>query len=341
MKARPSFSASGSSGRTSSATTPPACTLTASGTNSPCNASFTLFATARPALSCASAVEAPRCGVATTLSKANSGEEVHGSLAYTSTPAPPTRPSASASARACSSTRPPRAALTIRTPGLTMESSFSPISPTVSGVFGRWMEMKSLSRSSSSRPTRRTPSCAARAGWMYGSYAISRVPNAAMRCANSTPMRPRPTTPTVLPWISTPVYFDRFHSPALRAALALAVFRATASSRATACSAAETMLEVGALTTMTPRAVAAGTSTLSRPDACPGHDLQTRRGGDRLGVDLGGAADDDGVGLGERGEQGRAVGAVDVPDVEVVGEHLDGGGGEFFGDQYDRSHWSS
>jgi hypothetical protein len=32
-----------------------------------------------------------------------------------------------------------------------------------------------------------------------------------------------------------------------------------------ACSAAETMFEVGALTTITPRAVAAGTSTLSSP----------------------------------------------------------------------------
>ena len=84
----PSFSASGSSGRTSSSTTPPACTFTASGTNSPCSASLTLRATASPALSCASAVEAPRCGVATTLSKANSGDAVHGSLTNTSMPAP-------------------------------------------------------------------------------------------------------------------------------------------------------------------------------------------------------------------------------------------------------------
>ena len=41
--------------------------------------------------------------------------------------------------------------------------------------------------------------------------------------------------------------------------------RATASSRPTACSAAEMMLDVGALTTSTPCSVAAGTSTLSRP----------------------------------------------------------------------------
>ncbi len=105
----------------------------------------------------------------TTLSNSKSGEATHGSLLNTSMPAPPTRPAAIASARACSSTRPPRAALMMRTPGLTVASSFAPINPTVSGVLGRWIEMKSLSRSSSSRPTRRTPSAAARAGWMYGS----------------------------------------------------------------------------------------------------------------------------------------------------------------------------
>src|SRR3954464_11254066 len=41
--------------------------------------------------------------------------------------------------------------------------------------------------------------------------------------------------------------------------------RAAASSRATACSAALTLFDVGELTTMTPRSVAAATSTLSRP----------------------------------------------------------------------------
>ena len=41
--------------------------------------------------------------------------------------------------------------------------------------------------------------------------------------------------------------------------------RACASRRAMACSAADKMLDCGALTTMTPRAVAAAVSTLSRP----------------------------------------------------------------------------
>ncbi len=200
-----------------------------------------------------------------TVSKANRGDSVSGSVSKTSSPAPATRPSAIASASARSSTRPPRAAFTMRTPGLTVASSFSPIRPTVSGVRGRCTEMKSLSRMSSSSPTSRTPSCAARAGCTYGSYAIRSVPKAAIRWATSTPMRPSPTTPTVLPCTSTPVYAERCHLPALSAALALAVCRAVVSSSATACSAAEMMLLVGAFTTSTPRAVAAGMSTLSSP----------------------------------------------------------------------------
>ena len=62
-----------------------------------------------------------------------------------------------------------------------------------------------------------------------------------------------------------PVYFERFHSPFFSAACAGETWRAAASISATASSAAETMLEVGALTTMTPAWVAALTSTLSRP----------------------------------------------------------------------------
>ena len=105
----------------------------------------------------------------TTPGSPNSGLSVVGSVAKTSMPAPATCPDRIASASAASSTRPPRAALTIRTPGLVSASSRAPIRPTVSGVFGRWMVMKSLSASSSSRPTSRTPICAARAGCTYGS----------------------------------------------------------------------------------------------------------------------------------------------------------------------------
>src|SRR4051794_23072379 len=78
-------------------------------------------------------------------------------------------------------------------------------------------------------------------------------------------MRPRPTTPTVLSVTSTPMNFDRFQAPSRREASAAGICRAAASSSATACSAALTMFDVGALTTMTPRSVAAATSTVSSP----------------------------------------------------------------------------
>ncbi len=71
--------------------------------------------------------------------------------------------------------------------------------------------------------------------------------------------------PTVFSYSSTPVYLLRFHSPPLSDLSAAGTRRAAASSRATASSAALTMFEVGAFTTITPAWVAALTSTLSRP----------------------------------------------------------------------------
>ena len=91
------------------------------------------------------------------------------------------------------------------------------------------------------------------------------MPKARARWATRAPTRPRPTTPRVLPWSSTPSHLERSHFPATRAAWAWGMLRAWASSRAMACSAAERMFDWGALTTITPRSVAAATSTLSSP----------------------------------------------------------------------------
>src|SRR6266508_1251731 len=91
------------------------------------------------------------------------------------------------------------------------------------------------------------------------------MPNAASRWATRMPIRPRPTMPRVFSYSSTPVYLLRFHSPPLSDLSAAGTRRAVASSSATASSAALTMFEVGALTTITPAWVAAFTSTLSRP----------------------------------------------------------------------------
>ena len=70
-------------------------------------------------------------------------------------------------------------------------------------------------------------------------------------------------------------------------------------------------------------------------DAGAGDDLELPGGGDRLRVDLGRAADEDGVDVGDRGEEFGSVGAVAVPDLEVGAQGVDGGGRQLFGDQYD------
>ena len=78
-------------------------------------------------------------------------------------------------------------------------------------------------------------------------------------------MRPRPMMPTVFSYSSMPVYFERFHWPSASAPWAAGMWRARLRMWPTVSSAAEMMFEVGALTTMTPAAVAALMSTLSRP----------------------------------------------------------------------------
>ena len=78
-------------------------------------------------------------------------------------------------------------------------------------------------------------------------------------------MRPKPTMPRVFSNNSAPVYLERAHLPMRSAACAGEINRALARISAIANSAALTIFEVGALTTITPAAVAAGTSTLSSP----------------------------------------------------------------------------
>ena len=104
----------------------------------------------------------------------------------------------------------------------------------------------------------------------------------------------------------------------------------------TVSSAAEMMFDVGALTTMTPAVVADLMSTLSRPTPARAITLRVLRGRDGFGVHLRRRADEHGGGVGERGEQRRAVGAVHVAHLEVGPEGLDGCWGEFFGDHNDR-----
>ena len=164
----PSFSASGIPGFTEASITPPA-TLTASGTRSPASAKRTDLATEIPAFSCASSVDAPRCGVSTTFGSPRSGEPTGGSETNTSRPAPAIKPLVSASYSASSSMIPPREQLTILRLGLAMANCFLPISPVVSAVFGMCTVMKSLRFMTSSSATSSTPICSALACVTYGS----------------------------------------------------------------------------------------------------------------------------------------------------------------------------
>ena len=78
-------------------------------------------------------------------------------------------------------------------------------------------------------------------------------------------MRPKPRMPSVFSYTSTPPNFDRSHLCEVSEPCAWGTLRASASSSAIVCSAAVTMFDCGALATMIPRLVAAGTSTLSTP----------------------------------------------------------------------------
>ena len=100
--------------------------------------------------------------------------------------------------------------------------------------------------------------------------------NAAARRASSRPIRPKPTTPRVLPLSSAPRRPALSQTPAFICASARATERARVSIRAQACSATLTLVAPGAFSTSTPRALAASRSTLSTP--VPARATTRRRG---------------------------------------------------------------
>ena len=110
-------------------------------------------------------------------------------------PAAPTRPSASASARAASSSTPPRAVFTTIAPGLRSAMRSRERRFWVAEVSGTCSDTKSLCVSSSSSETRSAHVTPASRGLAYS----TRRSNPRARRANAWPMRPKPTTPTVLP----------------------------------------------------------------------------------------------------------------------------------------------
>ena len=96
------------------------------------------------------------------------------------------------------------------------------------------------------------------------------------------------------------------------------------------------MLDVGALTTSTPRSVAVVDVDVVEPDAGAGDDLEFRRGVEHLGVDGGRRANQNCVGFGHRCQQLLAVRAVDPAHLNLVTQGFDSRFGKFVSDKNNR-----
>ena len=174
--------------------------LTAFVTRPPSSAAATCSATITPARSCASSVEAARCGVTTTLSSSSSGPE-YGSC----------REDVERRPRDLARSGAPRQRLLVdqlAAGGVDdrarrracFASASRPRKPRVSSVSGRCSVRKSAAASTSSggleRARRRARGSAP--STTNGSYATTRIPRPSARRATCWPMRPKPSTPSVL-----------------------------------------------------------------------------------------------------------------------------------------------
>ena len=246
-----------------------------------------------PTRSCASAVDAPTWGVATTRGCWARRQSTGGSCACTSSAAPATRPLSSAASSASSSISSPRAAFTMRTPGLTLASASLPIRWRVSVDSVVCSVMKSERCSSSSSETQRD---VLRLGHrrrherVVGHDLHARAPGSAppprgrcgrsrrRRCACRAARRRRTTCGPTCPPSST-------RRPA-------AMLRATASSSASVSSAVETRLPQRRVHDHD--AAARGRVQVHVVDAHagPADDAQVLRRVQHLGRDLAAAADE-------------------------------------------------
>mmetsp|Transcript_15137 Transcript_15137/g.30763 ORF Transcript_15137/g.30763 Transcript_15137/m.30763 type:complete len:393 (-) Transcript_15137:1294-2472(-) len=241
------------------------------GTSSPSNAALTASAISRATSSCASLVDAPRCGVATTLGwqasllENESGLLCGGSFSKQSSAAPLMWPDSRAPRSASSLIIPPRAALTMPAPFFIIANWGAEIRFLVESRRGMWSVRKSAALRASLRFMSSIPSELAASSETNGSWATTFIPSPFALRATSRPILPNPRTVSVLSTRDTPTNLDRPQSPPLMVASAAATFRAMEHSKATACSAAATQFPVGALTTKTPRSDAARRSILSTP----------------------------------------------------------------------------
>jgi hypothetical protein len=203
--------------------------------------------------------------VDTKLGVPNSGEALAGSSTNTSSAAPPICPESSPALSAASSISPPRAQLMIRTPFFVLARFSADRMLRVCSVNGVCSVMKSARASSWSSSTFSTPISTARSGVRNGSNATTFIFSPRARSATIEPILPAPISPSVLAVSSTPMKRFFSHLPAWVDASASGSWRASANISAIACSAVVIELPNGVFITTTPRAEAAGMSTLSTP----------------------------------------------------------------------------
>ena len=146
-------------------------------------------------------------------------------------------------------------------------------------------------------------------------------------------MRPSPTSPRVFDRISAPANFDFSHFEVFIDASAAGIFRAIDRMSPIASSATLKLFAPGAFMTTMPRAVAAGTSTLSTP--VPARAMTRSLGAASIIVSrhFCRASDDQCVRILQIGRQLGGRPSLPVVDVPIwLLENLDGGSGKAVGD---------
>lgn len=168
----------------------------------------------------ASLVLAPRWGQLMTRSCSTKARSRGGSSVNTSSAAPAHWPERRARSRAPSSTIPPRAQFTTRTPFLHWAKVLSFSRPVVEGSRGVCTVIKSQRGQISSRGSCWTPKEAETSGAMMGSYPTVFIPKDCIRVATSLPILPRPRIPRIFPFSSVPMNFFLSHLPSFMEAVA-------------------------------------------------------------------------------------------------------------------------
>ena len=160
------------------------------------------------------------------------------------------------------------------------------------------------------------------------------MPNPAARAATSEPTRPSPTEPDRLAGELDALPVRALPPPVDQRGVRLGDIARLCQSNARVCSAAEMMLDCGALTTITPRRVASSTSTLSSPIPARATTCSVVAAAEHVGGHLGGASDDEGVvgtDLGRRASR-RELGP--HVDLEVLRQQIKPLFGQGLGDQH-------